>query len=167
MKKSAIAILFAALGTALAQAASLSEMAASPAGLDVARMTEVRLELSPGPKGWMQVPKNLAIDAANIFKPEKDGQGHTELRVTKDGYVLLACNYSYQGNPSGNWQKDVWTEQQFKRKGWRVLSKSVLGGLLVQGDGREQVIFWKKVKAGETYNLRCNKYDPPYPILLR
>jgi hypothetical protein len=167
MKILTVIVLLIACDLGMAQAASLSEMAASPAGLDVARMTEVRLELSPGPKGWMQVPKKLAIDAANIFKPEKDQQGHTEFRVTKAGYVLLACNYSYQGNSSGNWQKDVWTEQQFKRKGWRVLSKSALGGLLVQGDERVQVIFWKKVKAGETYNLRCNKYDPPYPMLLR
>ncbi|MGH8045676.1 MAG: hypothetical protein ACREKL_00390 [Chthoniobacterales bacterium] len=146
--------------------AGLQEMAANPAGLDVARMKEVPLAIGKGPKAWMEIPKQLTAKSANIFKPDKDMQGHTEFSVTHEGYVLLACNYSYQGNPSGDWQKDVMTERDFKRKGWRVLTKSALGGLLVQGDGRVQVIFWKKVKAGERYDLRCNKYDPPYPILL-
>ena len=45
------------------------------------------------------------------------------------------------------------------------MSADDLGGALVKGDNRAQVNFSKTVHQGEKLRLRCNKYDPPYPIL--
>lgn len=40
-----------------------------------------------------------------------------------------------------------------------------LGGALVKGDNREQVVFVKRVETGERGRLRCNKHDPPFFIV--
>ena len=89
-----------------------------------------------------------------------------DIEIEADGCLFLACNWDYQGNQSGNWEKERWTEKNFKSKGWSRLSKDDLGGDLIKNDNRAQTIFFKRVKKGEKLRLRCNKYDPPYPILL-
>jgi hypothetical protein len=38
--------------------------------------------------------------------------------------------------------------------------------LFIRGDDKKFEVFMKQVKKGEVLNLRCNKYSPPYPILL-
>jgi hypothetical protein len=98
--------------------------------------------------------------------PSASTNGAADIEITADGYLLLACNWDYQGNQSGDWEKERWTEGKFKSKGWDRLSKNELGGELVKNDNRAQTIFFKRVKKGEHLRLRCNKYDPPYPILL-
>jgi len=45
------------------------------------------------------------------------------------------------------------------------LPSKQLGGVLIDGSGREHVVFMKQVKRGEKYRLRCNKYLPPYVIV--
>jgi len=69
-------------------------------------------------------------------------------------------------NKGGNWDEEAWNEKKFKAKGWHLMSKSEVGGVLVKGDGRDQVILSKQVHRGDSIRIRCNKYDPPYPILL-
>jgi hypothetical protein len=46
------------------------------------------------------------------------------------------------------------------------MGKTELGGILVKGDNRAQVVFSKQVRKGDSFRIRCNKYDPPFPILL-
>ncbi|MGI9243464.1 MAG: hypothetical protein ACR2RV_21875, partial [Verrucomicrobiales bacterium] len=119
-------------------------------------------------KGWIGIPKGFKSHNATIFKPERDQLGVAEFRVTKDGYVLLACNFDYQGNRSGDWVDTVLSKEEIRKMGWKEIRKpKKLGGQLVQQDGRVQTVFFKKVYRGEYFKLRCNKYDPPYPILLR
>ena len=79
---------------------------------------------------------------------------------------MLAVNYDYQGNKDGDWDKEVWTARDFKSKGWNQLDAKELGGDLVKADGRAQTIFAKRLKKGTKDRIRCNKYDPPYVILL-
>jgi len=62
--------------------------------------------------------------------------------------------------------KERWEEKRFKAKGWHLFSKNEAGGILVKGDGKTQEVFAKKVKKGDKERIRCNKYDPPYLILL-
>jgi hypothetical protein len=88
------------------------------------------------------------------------------ITVTEDGYLLIACNFDYQGNKSGNWTAEAWDEKKFKSHGWHLVDNHELEGNLVKGNDRGQVVFARQVRKGETLHLRCNKYDPPFPILL-
>jgi hypothetical protein len=98
--------------------------------------------------------------------PRANTNGIADITVNGDGYFIVACNYDYEGNQQGDWKKDVWDERKFKSKGWNVLGKTELEGQLVSGGNLTQILFLKKVKKGEELHLRCNKYNPPYPIVV-
>ncbi len=150
----------------LMHAADLQAIAKTPATVSVLNMQPVPLVISADKNGWARIPTVLSNNGATIFAPTASTNGAADIEVTADGYLLLACNWDYQGNQSGDWEKERWTESKFKSKGWDRLSKNELGGELVKNDNRAQTIFVKRVKKGEHLRLRCNKYDPPYPILL-
>ncbi len=126
----------------------------------------VPLQVGPAQDGWQRVPKNLTMRPAVILagRTGRDG-GVADFRVTRSGVLLLACNFSYQGNSSGDWKEKRWTKEQFQDHGWRLLDPAELGGLLIKGDGREQDVFMKEVTEGDEFRLRCNKYDPPFVIV--
>lgn len=115
---------------------------------------------------WSKVPSSLKERGAVVFIPSAPTNGVADFKITKDGYLLLACNYDDQGNRGGNWDEEVWDEKHFKEQGWQRLTESDLGGALVKSDNRAQLILAKQMHRGETMRLRCNKYDPPFPILL-
>lgn len=150
----------------LMHAADWKAMAKTSAAISVINMQPVPLAISADKNGWARIPKALAENGATIFMPSASTNGAADIEIKEDGYLFLACNWDYQGNSSGEWEKDRWTEGKFKSKGWSRLSKNELGGELVKNDNRAQTIFFKRVKKGEKLRLRCNKYDPPYPILL-
>jgi len=129
-------------------------------------MQPTALAASDDKNGWAKVPPQLTKYGAVVYMPSANTNGVADITVTGDGYLLIACNYDYQGNSSGNWDEEDWNERKFKTKGWRKLSKTELGAVLVKGDNREQVVFVKQVRKGAAYRIRCNKYDPPFPILL-
>ncbi len=166
MKFPIVMMLSVAVALSAVSAAGLREMAADPAGVTGLMMQEVPLVTSPGKRGWKEVPAPLIAHRATVLRPLKDQLGHSVLTVTRSGYLLLACNYDKQGNSSGDWEKSVWTRKDFEKHGWRMLELAAKDGALVQGDGREQVIFYKSVRKGETLDVRCNKYDPPYAMLV-
>lgn len=147
-------------------AIEIAELAALPARIDVKEMKPIELAISTEKKGWIKIPKALKQHRATIFRPDDDQLGVLEFTVLETGYMLIACNYDYQGNASGEWKDEVSDQRALKKKGWNVLSNAKLGGALVQSDERAQILFYKRVEKGDTYRLRCNKYDPPYPILL-
>jgi hypothetical protein len=138
----------------------------SPAEIQVANMQATPLVAGTEKKGWLKVPTQFTQYKAVVYVPSADTNGVADITVTGDGYLILACNYDYQGNQSGDWKKDVWDERKFKSKGWNVLGKTEIEGQLINGENRTQVLFLKKVKKGEVLKLRCNKYNPPYPILV-
>jgi hypothetical protein len=163
----------------LAWATAVLCLSAPSADWDSMRRNPVRvevLEMKPQPlveaagtakwNGWLQVPPKLKEYGAIVYMPTKDHLGVAEIKVVADGYLLLACNYDYQGNSGGDWAEERWDEERFVSRGWHPLSKAELGGDLVKTDKRQQVVFGKAVRKGETLRLRCNKYDPPYPIVI-
>jgi hypothetical protein len=138
----------------------------SPAQIEVARMHPGPLVESKETAGWDKVPATLRKYGAVIYLPSDKFDGVADITVTGDGYLFLACNYDYQGNTLGGWSGDAWDEKKFKSHGWHVLSKHELDGDFVKVNGRAQKVFCLQVHKGETLHLRCNKYDPPYPILV-
>lgn len=150
-----------------AKAIDLGKLASEPATIEAVAMDAVTLATSDEKKGWIEIPERFKSHHATIYKPERDQLGVAEFRVVGDGYVLLACHFDYQGNRSGEWAGEALSKDEFRRIGWREVRKpKKLGGSLVQGDGRVQTLFFRRVFRGEYFKLRCNKYDPPYPILL-
>ena len=115
---------------------------------------------------WKSIPESLAGQNALMIFPTEGTGGVAKYKVTKSGFALLACNYSYQGNSGGGWQDTRWTKEKFEDEGWKVFDEKDMGGKLIKADDREQIIFYKKLEAGEEGELRCNKYDPPYFILI-
>ncbi len=153
--------------TPASYAADFEGMKRTPAQIEVVNMQPTPLVESPDKKGWARVPAQLTKYKATVYMPAEGGtNGVADIKVTGDGYLMVACNYDYQGNTQGKWDEEDWNESYFKKKGWRKLSKTELGGILVKGDNREQVIFYKQLKKGDALRIRCNKYDPPFPILL-
>ena len=128
-------------------------------------MKPVPLAAGVGKTNWLRVPDELLKRQARIFAPVGPVNGVADYKVTAAGYLLVACNYDYQGNASGNWQEGRWFREQFYAHGWREATAKELGGALVSGQNREQVVFVKKVAAGESGRLRCNKHDPPFFIV--
>jgi hypothetical protein len=166
MKTIAFAFALVATLSANAFAADWDAMKRNPARIEALSMQAVPLVAGNDKLGWARVPERLVKHEASVFMPARKHQGVADIQVTGDGYLLLACNYDYQGNASGNWKQDVWDERKFKSKGWLRISNKELGGALVKGDNREQILFVKHVRKGESFRLRCNKYDPPLPIAL-
>lgn len=139
-----------------------------PATIDAVALEPMALATSDKKDGWQRVPKMLPSKRSVIYSVGSDrDNGVADFKVTRSGYLLLACNFSYQGNSSGNWTEKRWTKEQFQENGWRLISSDELGGVLVKGDGREQDVFVKKVERGDEFRLRCNKYDPPFAILIQ
>ena len=141
-------------------------MSRGSAQIEVVNMRSVPLVESGDRDGWAKVPPPLLKYGAIIYLPPGKYDGLSQIKVTGDGYLLVACNFDYQGNNHGNWASEAWDAKKFKSNGWHELTKRELAGELVKGNGRAQVVFSKHVHKGETLRLRCNKYDPPYPILL-
>ena len=123
------------------------------------------LKKKDGSPIWGSIPETLAGQNAKIFFPTGGTGGVARYKVTTGGYALLACNYSYQGNSGGGGEATRWSKHKFDDEGWKLYDEKDLGGKLIKADGREQVIFYKKLEAGEEGELRCNKYDPPYFIV--
>lgn len=149
------------------------------ASLDPAQLETIDLKsfpLEPGlatswSHSWTTVPEKLIQYPATIFHQTKEAAGIAQCNVTEDGWLLVGVNYQYQGNESGGWTDERWTLEQFENNGWAVVSEKEAGGLLVKDNkektsARPQTLLAKYVKKGETLRLRCNKYDPPFLILL-
>ena len=143
-------------------------MLQNPASVEVVDMQALPLTQEEGKDAWTEVPKKLLASKAAIFMPSGKRTNIADFTVTADGWLLIAVNYSYQGNKGGGWEEGRWLGNDFKAKGWHLFSKNELGGVLVKGDGKgkPQEIYGKKVQKGYHERLHCNKYDPPYLILL-
>lgn len=159
--------LLISLPVQLSLAADWDAIAKAPPEIAVLQMKVKPLVVSADKDGWARIPDMLSQRGAVIYMPDDGHLGVADIQVISDGYLFIACNWDYQGNQSGDWDKDAWDERKFKSKGWDKLTKGELGGELIRNNnGRVQTVFVKRVKKGDTFRLRCNKYDPPYPILL-
>lgn len=154
------------LGTVL----DWKKIVAAPAKVEVAEIDSLELTVNNGPNPFTQVPKIFTTHKATAYaSPQKDGAGVAKITVLADGYLLVGCNYTYQGNDSGGWTETRWLPEKFVSQGWRRLTTKELGGELVQNYPDKSVlpqdVFVKYVRQGEEMTLRCNKYRPPVVIL--
>jgi hypothetical protein len=157
---------FTLIHTTVLCGADLDALQKFPAIVGVLNMKPVTLQVSEGKDAWARVPDQLANRKAIVFKPDGGVNGVADITVVEEGWVLIAVNYDYQGNSGGDWDKEIWTARNFKSKGWSQLSSKELGGELIKTDGRAQTIFAKRLKKGTKERIRCNKYDPPFVIIL-
>jgi hypothetical protein len=116
------------------------------------------------PAGFEKTP--LVVYARHESSAKGVVMPPTEFKVTRGGLLLVACDYPYQGNNGGGWAATRMTREQFVEQGWQVLADDQSGGPLWKSDAKKPlVVFWRNVREGETYSLRCNKYASPYAIL--
>lgn len=144
---------------------SLEQIRREAAEVEVLGMKPVSLVVGSGKTAWARVPQDLLRYQTKVFASEVRSEAVADYKVTKGGYLVVACNYSYQGNDSGNWVEERWTREQFYANGWRELVAEDIGGPLVDGQNRQHVLFVKGVATGQSGRLRCNKYSPPYFII--
>jgi len=128
-------------------------------------MTTVAEELAITTKDeegkWARVPEILV--GASIYTREvRPSNGVADFTVTKSGRIFLALNYDYQGNSSGGWTNERLSAGQFMARGWA----QVRGAKLISWNNRTYPLFTRVCKEGEHFRLRCNKYEPPYAIVL-
>lgn len=110
---------------------------------------------------WARMPEILL--GASIYTGDwKRSNGVADFKVTKSGRIFLALNYDYQGNSSGNWTEDRLLAGQFMARGWA----QVRGAELIAWNNRTYQLFTRVCHKGEHFRLRCNKYEPPYVIVL-
>jgi len=134
----------------------LSEVLENIAALQVYHMPFVAMENGNKDTDWKSIPPLLRREDVRISLPQHGWRGLADGIAMSAGYALLACNF----NSGGNWKHERWDKNDFEANGWHELDHEELGGRLVNDDQREQVIFWKKVRAGETGTLHCNKSPP-------
>jgi hypothetical protein len=136
---------------------------AKPAAVKMMLLKPARLvETENSEKGpWARVP-NALLGASIYATPRTGANGTADFTVTKSGQIYLALNYDYQGNGSGGWTEERWMAADFMAAGWA----QVRGTQMVAWNNRTYPIFTRKVEKGETFRLRCNKYEPPFVILL-
>ena len=136
---------------------------AKPAAVKMMLLKPARLvETENSEKGpWARVP-NALLGASIYATPRTGANGTADFTVTKSGQICLALNYDYQGNGSGGWTEERWMATDFMAAGWA----QVRGTQMVAWNNRTYPIFTRKVEKGETFRLRCNKYEPPFVILL-
>ena len=110
---------------------------------------------------WARVP-NALLGASIYATPRTGANGIADFTVTKTGQIYLALNYDYQGNGSGGWTEERWMAADFMAAGWA----QVRDAQMVAWNNRTYSVFTRKVEKGEKFRLRCNKYEPPFVIIL-
>jgi hypothetical protein len=136
-----------------------------------AQVNSLKYEAEPivaianGPAGWRSVAPIFQHAKAVSYSRSKQSSGLAEFEVTRSGYLLLACNWSYQGNPSGGWVPSRLKKEDFIQRGWQPVDNAIFSGLVRFESKGDQALFIKRVEKGEKYTLRCNKYYPPYAIV--
>ena len=89
--------------------------------------------------------------------------GVVKFEVIESGLLMIAVHFGYQGNVYGGWYEERMTLADFQNTGWTDTGLTLVTR---EHQSRTYMIFEKVVETGQTYTLRCNKYEPPYPIEL-
>ena len=96
--------------------------------------------------------------------------GEVEFKVVRSGVLMLACHFENEGSGASYYDRygQDWTLTRmrldgFEAQGW-INTGHILKGHCPRNGGRVFRILTKVVEEGEVYSLRCNKYEPPYPI---
>lgn len=73
--------------------------------------------------------------------------------------VYVAACWAHDGNTSGQWTEEVWTEAVFREKGWEPQGAV---GITHRGTVQEHKLFTKKFAEGEQARIRTRKYGAPF-----
>ena len=76
-------------------AADFEGMKRTPAQIEVVNMQPGPLVESADKKGWARVPAQLTKYNAVIYTSAGGTNGVADIKVTGDGYLMVACNYDY------------------------------------------------------------------------
>jgi hypothetical protein len=111
---------------------------------------------------WTSVPAEFK--GATIYYPKtvKADQSKAAViyKTLEPGRVYAVCNFTSQGNPSGGWMNDRWTEADFLAHGWA----RVAGAEFVNEKGGVYMVLTKVLTKEDAGRLRSNKYNPPYLV---
>ncbi|MGD9648906.1 MAG: hypothetical protein AB7U73_24555, partial [Pirellulales bacterium] len=153
---------FGALACALVTATSRC-LAGPIAGVEVLHRGPTELVEGDSTSTWRYIPD--FIRGSTIYSvpliplPSDDpANGKAHFKITQSGKLYLAAAYDYQGNSSGGWIDEQTTRPELEADGWSY------DGDLRYGDGRVFRLFHKEVTAGAEFDLRVNKYVPPFAI---
>ena len=89
---------------------------------------------------------------------DNPASGKAHFKITQTGRLYIAAAYDYQGNASGGWIDEQTTRPELEADGWSYTAD------MRYGDGRVFRLFKKEVAAGAEFDLRVNKYVPPFAI---
>jgi hypothetical protein len=101
------------------------------------------------------VPRELSRRSFTRFPMFNRIDGATlRFTIKTDGIVLIAFNGGWGGGGSGGaWQRECISKEALAQQGWQSIGKMV-----------DDDAFYRMCKAGETFQLRNNKYAPPILI---
>jgi len=154
--------------SAFAAGLTWDELRKQSARVKVVRMQSVPLVPEDGKLGMTEVPKQFLDFQTVIFVPDNlktdPANGLAEYEVISDGYLIIACNFGNQGSGT-KLLPYYWPQNQFVANGWQEITPAEVGGVLMHGRERPQVLFLKRATKGERGHLRCNKYHPPFFIV--
>jgi serine/threonine protein kinase/Leucine-rich repeat (LRR) protein len=94
-----------------------------------------------------------------------DVHGRVQLRVQKDGPLLLAVGWPTQRLSPGPWKSEVVTQGDLEAQGWHEVDRVVVGPPDSPAPATERVVFLRQCRSGESFAIRTQKYDPPLIIL--
>lgn len=149
------------LGAIAAQPAAGDDESELPAVLAEVKVTNFEaIPLGAGSK-WPEIPEFLK-DAQVFEKTAAKKDNQLEFEVLKDGLMFIAASWTYDGNASGGWKVNVWTEQKFLDAGWVPVGNMTR---LTDNKPDLHIIFRKPVKAGEKLRLHNRKYHAPIVVV--
>lgn len=147
--------------------AEIQQTNGRPAGrargaVDTAAVSVRRLQMVPlsAEYGWQEIPEELNgafVFAGNRIRQDAAG-GLLQFQVLRSGPILLAANWSVDGNLGGEWSQTIVSREQLLARGWKPV-----GGIMLGNETHE--LLRRDVKAGDTFTMRTRKYSPPYLIV--
>jgi hypothetical protein len=114
---------------------------------------------------FIDVPKSMQ---GRSYTRRNGYQGNLRFDVLETQTVWLAlygADWGGGGNPSGNWQHEVVTQDQLEQQGWKPM-----GQLAVRHSHAEYptespwLLFSRSCEAGESFLIRNHKYQAPVLI---
>lgn len=88
-------------------AADWEDLKKNAAKIEVLNMQPVPFVVSTEKSGWAAIPPQLDKPDTRVFMPVSGTNPVSDIKVIEDGWIIVACNYGYQGNASGNWETEV------------------------------------------------------------
>ena len=130
------------------------------AGGDFADLTEGARLTKSASQAWTRIPpylKNM------VFFQSNNNSGHIPFSVERSGIVLLAVTSRWGGGgrASGEWTKTLTSRAKFLADGWREVGRLER----TPAEPHDWLLFWRDCKAGESFDLRTEKYQAPILIL--